>query len=296
MLERIVGIVFPVYALIAIGYGYGRWRRPDMAVANRINMDIFVPALVFAALTSKSFDLARHLSLLIGATAVVLGAGLLSWPVARLLGVASNTFVPPMMFKNSGNMGLPLAALAFGENALPAAVVLFLAENFLHYSLGTWLLDHRASVWTLWRVPVIAATLGGLALSLLHSTVWPPLWLAVNMLGEVSIPLLLFSLGVRLTDSRHGDWKIGLVAAITSPLAGMAMALLANRMLGLSGRDAAMLILFGALPPAVLNYMFAERYRQEPERVASIVLIGNLVALAVIPLVLPWVLAISGQA
>lgn len=295
MLERIVGIVFPVYALIAIGYGYGRWRRPDMAVANRINMDIFVPALVFAALTSKSFDIARHLPLLIGATVVVLGAGLLSWPVARLLGVAGNTFVPPMMFKNSGNMGLPLAALAFGENALPAAVVLFLAENFLHYSLGTWLLDHRASVWTLWRVPVIAATLGGLALSLLHLEPWPPLWLAVKMLGDVSIPLLLFSLGVRLTDSRHDDWKIGLVAAFTSPLAGMAMALLANLVLGLTGRDAAMLILFGALPPAVLNYMFAERYRQEPERVASIVLIGNLVALAVIPLVLPWVLAISGQ-
>lgn len=295
MLERIVGIVFPVYALIAIGYGYGRWRRPDLAVANRINMDIFVPALVFAALTAKSFDIARHLPLLIGATAVVLGAGLLSWPVARLLGVAGNTFVPPMMFKNSGNMGLPLAALAFGENALPAAVVLFLAENFLHYSLGTWLLDHRASVWTLWRVPVIVATLGGLALSLLHWPVWSPLWLAVNMLGDVSIPLLLFSLGVRLTDSRLDDWKIGLAAAFTSPVAGIAMALLANLALGLTGRDAAMLILFGALPPAVLNYMFAERYRQEPERVASIVLIGNLVALAVIPLVLPWVLAISGQ-
>jgi hypothetical protein len=47
-----------------------------------------------------------------------------------------------------------------------------------------------------------------------------------------------------------------------------------------------MLVLFGALPPAVLNYIFAERYRQEPERVASIVLIGNSASLAIIPLTL----------
>ena len=227
---------------------------------------------------------------MLGATAVVLGTGLLAWPVARLLGVANNTFVPPMMFKNSGNMGLPLAVLAFGEAALPAAVVLFFVENFLHYSLGTWMLDHRARLWNLWRVPVIAAALAGLAVSLLHFPLWQPLWLGIKLLGDVSIPLLLFSLGVRLTDSRHADWKISLVGAITSPAAGVLVALLMNLALGLTGRDAAMLILFGALPPAVLNYIFAERYHQEPERVASMVLIGNMASLVIIPLTLAWVL------
>ena len=290
MLERIVGIVFPIYAVVAVGYAYGRWKKPDMAFANRLNMDIFVPALVFAALAAKSFEIERHVPLLLGAIAVVLGTGLLTWPLARLLGVAGNTFVPPMMFKNSGNMGLPLAVLAFGEGALPAAVVLFFVENFLHYSLGTWMLDHHARLWNLWRVPVIGAALAGLAVSLLQFPLWQPLWLGVKMLGDVSIPLLLFSLGVRLTDSRHADWKISIAGALTTPLAGVAVALLANHLLGLSGRDAAMLVLFGALPPAVLNYIFAERYRQEPERVASIVMVGNTASLLVIPLTLAWVL------
>ena len=58
----------------------------------------------------------------------------------------------------------------------------------------------------------------------------------------------------------------------------------------LGGRDAAMLTLFGALPPAVLNYIFAEHYRQDPERVASIVLVGNAASLLIIPLTLAWVL------
>jgi len=290
VIERIAGIVFPIYAVVAVGYAYGRWKKPDMTFANTLNMDIFVPALVFAALASKSFDIAQNLPLLLGATVVVLGTGLLAWPVARLMGVATNTFVPAMMFKNSGNMGLPLAVLAFGEAALPAAVVLFFIENFLHYSLGTWMLGHQAKLWNLWRGPVIAAALAGLAISVLQFPLWQPLWLGVKMLGDVSIPLLLFSLGVRLTDSRHADWKLSIVGAITSPLAGVLVALLMNMLLGLTGRDAAMLILFGALPPAVLNYIFAERYHQEPERVASMVLIGNSASLLIIPLTLAWIL------
>jgi predicted permease len=64
--------------VVAIGYAYGRWKKPDMAFANQLNMDIFVPALVFAALASKSFDIAQNLPLLLGATAVVLGTG--CWP------------------------------------------------------------------------------------------------------------------------------------------------------------------------------------------------------------------------
>ena len=46
----------------------------------------------------------------------------------------------------------------------------------------------------------------------------------------------------------------------------------------------------GVLPPAVLNYIVAERYGQEPETVAAIVIWGNLASLAVIPLTLAAIL------
>ena len=45
-------------------------------------------------------------------------------------------------------------------------------------------------------------------------------------------------------------------------------------------------ILFGALPPAVLNFMVAERYNQEPAKVASMVLISNMASAIVIPIAL----------
>jgi predicted permease len=40
------------------------------------------------------------------------------------------------------------------------------------------------------------------------------------------------------------------------------------------------------LPPAVFNYMIADRYKQEPDKVASIVIVGHLLSLLALPLVL----------
>lgn len=286
MLLRIIAIIFPIFAIVAVGYAYARYKKPDMAFANQLNMDIFVPALVFAALASRDFNLMANWSLALGGVAVVLGSGLIAWPVAKLMKVDTRTLLPPMMFNNSGNMGLPLMVLAFGEQALPLAVVLFFVENVLHYSLGTWMLDHHARLWNLWRVPVIAAAIAGLAVSLLKIELWSPLYIGIKMLGDVSIPLLLFSLGVRLTDSAAKDVKLGLVGAALCPLAGMALAWAVAPLLGLDTMQTGMLLIFGALPPAVLNYIFAEKYKQEPERVASIVMIGNTASLLFIPLAL----------
>jgi predicted permease len=286
MLLRIVAIIFPIFAIVGVGYAYARYKKPDMAFANQLNMDIFVPALVFAALASRDFNLMANWPLALGGIAVVLGSGLIAWPVAKLMKVDTRTLLPPMMFNNSGNMGLPLMVLAFGEQALPLAVVLFFVENVLHYSLGTWMLDHHAKVWNLWRVPVIAAALAGLAVSLLKIELWSPLYIGIKMLGDVSIPLLLFSLGVRLTDSAAKDVKLGLIGAALCPLAGMALAWAVAPLLGLDKMQTGMLLIFGALPPAVLNYIFAEKYKQEPERVASIVMIGNVASLLFIPLAL----------
>ncbi|MCL4725248.1 MAG: AEC family transporter, partial [Rhodocyclaceae bacterium] len=265
---------------------YGRRHKPDMALANQLNMDVFVPALVFAALAGKSFDLLGYQALALGGIAVVLGSGLAAWPLARLLRVDAKTFLPPMMFNNSGNMGLPLAVLAFGEAALPAAVVLFLVENLLHFSLGAWMLDHRARLATLWRMPMMLAALAGLAMSLSGIALWPPLVTAIRMLGDISIPLLLFALGVRLAGASFHAWGIGLAGAVARPVLGMLIAWGAGRALGLSTEHQAMLLVFGALPPAVLNYVFAERYAQEPDKVASIVMVGNVAALLFIPVAL----------
>lgn len=283
---RIISIVFPLFAIAALGYFIGRRSQPDLGYMNKLNMDVFVPALVFAALAAEDFRIGEFVPLALAGLVVIVGTGAIAFALARASGLASKTLVPPMMFNNCGNLGLPLAVLAFGEQALAPAVVLFMISNFLHFSYGVWLLDHNMRFTSIWRVPSVLATVAGLGVSGLGLELWKPFMQAVDMLGDVVIPLMLFSLGVRLADARFSAWRLGLFAAVARPLAGLAIAAPLLLIFDLPPEQRALLLVFGALPPAVLNYIFAERYGQEPEKVASMVLIGNLAAVVVLPIVL----------
>ena len=108
-----------------------------------------------------------------------------------------------------------------------------------------------------WPLPLLALTFGDQALG------------AAVVLVET---LLQFSLGT---------WF-----AVATPLTGMLVAWMYGSMAGLSRNEQDILFIFGTLPPAVVNFIFAERYQQEPDKVASIVIIGNAAALLFIPLAL----------
>lgn len=289
-LLRIISIVFPVFAIVIVGWLYGRKRDVDMAHSNQTNLDIFVPALVFSALADRSFDLAGHQDFAIGALLMILGCGLIGWLVARVTGIADKVLVPTAMFNNSANLGLPVALLAFGQEGLAAAVVMFIITNLVHFSFGNWYLDHHAKWWNAWRYPVILAAIAGLVVSFLGVVIWEPLRVGIKMLGDVSIPLALFSLGIRISQSHPKALGIGVVGAIVRPISGILLTWLIATLLGMQGEQKAILIIYGALPPAMINYVFAERYKQHPDEVAAIVLIGNIAAVLVIPLVLAVVL------
>jgi predicted permease len=289
-MSQVISIIFPIFAIVLAGFLYARYRGTDMVAANRLNIEIFTPALIFSILSSEGFDLVQYADLAIGTAIVVLGTGLLVWPLTRLFNWPLPVFLPPMMFNNSGNMGLPLALFAFGEKALPAAMIMFLVENTLHFSVGNGIVTKSFSPLKLLRMPMLVATFAGIAVSMTQFPIWSPLAKSIDLLGEICIPLMLFSLGVRMTGVNLKDWQIGLTGAVLGPAVSVAIAVAILPWLNLSELETAQLIVFAALPPAVLNYLVAERYDIDPPRVAAIVLLGNLASVVVIPLALLWIL------
>ncbi|CAH1043357.1 AEC family transporter [Halomonas sp. TD01] len=286
MIGHILATLLPVFLIAGCGAVYGRYRNPDIRSLNTLNMELFVPLLVFAVLADRQAPLADYAWLATAAVAVVLGSGLVLWPIAKWLSLDAKVFLPPMMFNNSGNMGVPLLVLAFGPEALPAAVVVFIVEMLLHFSVGLYMLDPRTPLWRLLRMPIVAASLAGLVVNV--ADVALPSWLleAMHMLGGICIPLMLFALGVRLLEIDFNDWRTGLLGAVLCPLSGLVIALPLMWLLPLNPLQTAVLLVFAALPPAVLNYLVAEQYKLAPQKVASLVLIGNLGSLIVMPLTL----------
>lgn len=283
---RIADVIVPVFLIVAIGYGYGYKNRPDLSAFNRIALDVLAPLLVYSALAAKDFRLADHVTLLIGGAVLILGSGLLAWPLARALKAQPRTLVPVVMFNNCGNMGLPLALLAFGSEHFGAAVALFAVSNLLHFSLGARITSTSARSRDLLTSPLMIATLLGFASAM--TDLRPPevLLSGMKLLGDALLPMMLFALGVRLTALTRAGLAMGFLGAFARPLIGLAIGIPLAWALGLEGAARGQLLLFAALPPAVIQFMLAERYQQEPDKVGAMIMLGNALAVLFVPLAL----------
>ena len=282
---RIVEIVLPVLVIIVMGYAIGRlWNKPDMRVVNRLNLDVFGPFLVLANLSDKSVDLLSLWPLVVASIVIVIGSGLIAWPFAKVSRQDPRTFVPPMMFNNCGNMGLPLALFAFGPIGVAGMVALFTTSNLLHFTLGAFIVHKHAELKLLAKSPMVWATVIGAALGLTGTHLPDSVHAPMKMIGDCTIPVMLLSLGVRMLDVKREDFSNSLLGAAVCPLTGLLMAGIIVQYLPMSKEQIGLVYLFGALPPAGLNFLVADYYKQEPEKVASIVLVGNIASIVFIPL------------
>lgn len=286
LLARIADVIIPVFLIVAIGYGYARRSPPDLSTFNRIALDVLAPVLVYSALAAKDFRLADHMPLLIGGTVLILGSGLVAWPLGRLFGAQPRTLVPVVMFNNCGNMGLPLALLAFGPANFGAAVALFSVSNLFHFSVGARITSRLARTRDLLTSPLMIGTALGFASAL--TDVRPPevVLSGLKLLGDALLPMMLFALGVRLTSLTRAGLALGMLGALARPLIGLAIGIPLAWTLGLEGAAKGQLLLFAALPPAVMQFMLAERYQQEPDKVAAMIMLGNALAVVFVPLAL----------
>jgi hypothetical protein len=286
LIARITDVIIPVFLIVAIGYGYARRSVPDMSVFNRIALDVLAPLLVYSALASRDFRMADHTALLIGGTVLILLSGLLAWPLAKAFGAQPRTLVPVVMFNNCGNMGLPLALLAFGPANFGAAVALFSVSNLLHFSLGARITSRLARTRDLLTSPLMIGTALGFLSAL--TDVRPPdvVLSGLKLLGDALLPMMLFALGVRLTALTRSGLALGLLGALARPVIGLAIGIPLAWALGLEGAARGQLLLFAALPPAVMQFMLAERYHQEPDKVGAMIMLGNALAILFVPLAL----------
>lgn len=287
---RIFEITFPIFAIVAAGLVYGRKFKPDMALPNRLIIDVFLPCLLFGVVYERAGVTGLFGNLALGITIVIFLSGVISFFVSKLFSINPRSLCPPIMFANAGNLGLPLVILSFGEAALPAAVICFIVCNFFHITFGSYLLNKQQNMLKVFLSPMILAVLLALILSILNINISYTILEPIRMMGNICVPLMLFSLGVRLKDIKLSEWKIGMIAALLAPACGVTIVFLIIPFIELTRLEQGVLFLFGVLPPAVMNYMFAEHYNQEPSKVAAMVLFGNAFSIVSIPLALVYVL------
>lgn len=281
--------VIQVFLLIAAGFVFAHWKKISLSSVTEIIVYLGTPSLVFTSLVGKPLYAADLAILASGIGAIYAGVGLLVWLYFMAFRFHSRGFALPALFMNAGNMGIPLALFAFGQAGLQRATLLLVMCTFLQFSLGIYILQGRGNWAEIFRLPLIYATLAALGFNLLQVKL-PELWLQpLAMLGQATIPIMLISLGYRLHEVESLQWGHALGGALVRIFGGFAVANLAVYLIGAQGVNRQVLLLYGALPAAVINFVLTEKYRQDPGLAASIVVISTLISVLSIPLVL-WLI------
>ena len=287
MIEQLFNVVAPVFISIALGWGWAKAGRAyETGLVSSLVMTIGAPCLVFSTLSSLTIPF--HLIGQMGSAAlVVIGLSAVVGSIAlQIMGFPKRAFLPPIMFANIGNMGLPLCLFAFGKPGLTLAIVVFAAVSVTQFTVGAWLYSNEANAGALLKMPIIYAVF--LSLIVLVSGVKPPPWVArtTELLGGFTIPMMLLTLGVSLAQLRVENIKRALTLSLLRLGIGFLTGLLVASMFQLPWPARGVLILQSSMPAAVFNYLLAHRYDCYANETAGVVVISTVLALVMLPLLL----------
>ncbi|MGB3556359.1 MAG: AEC family transporter [Jannaschia sp.] len=283
----VLEIVAPVFLLAAIGFVWVRLGIDyDTAFVTRLAMTLAVPCLVFVALARGDIDpdAAGRLGL---ATLIVYAAMFAAFfGICRVMSLDLRTYWAPLVFGNTGNLGLPLALFAFGETGLGYAVVVFSVTAILQFTAGIWIVSGGGNPLRAIREPMVAATLLG-ALFLWRGWTLPDVAMnALDLVGQMGIPLMLITLGVAMARIRPAGLlpMAGLAIVKVIVCAGLAFGI--GTAFGLDRVTLGVLVVQLATPVAVSSYLLAAKYGADAQPVAGLVVISTLLSVAILPLIL----------
>lgn len=262
---------------------------------SRLVMNIGGPCLVLSSLTTMKIDLAEMGNIVWIALLVMLIMGISGWVVTRLYSLDIRSYLPPLLFPNVGNAGLSVCLFAFGKEGLALALVYFLVIVFLQLTIGIFIfssgmgsLAERLKDFI--RQPFLwAMLLGILFLKIDYTT---PKWFdnTVGLLGELTIPLMLITLGVSLASLKISAWRRSLGFSCIRVFGGLASAWCLCEFLDVTGLSRGVVLLQASMPVAVFNYLFAHRYNRNPGDVAGMVVVSTLLAFAMLPFLISYLI------
>ena len=289
MLRVFFEVVLPVALVAVLGGLVGRWRKVPVAPVSALAFYLLSPALVFHSLatTDVSAEVSVKIVLVMLASYVVMYAASTLWslavghPAPMRAAFALGATTP-----NVGNMGLPVALLAFGQPGLQIAVMNFVAGALMVNSAGLVIASTAGGIkWgQIWLVPfcypALYAAIGGVIVNVTNVTLPVALDAPITSLSNAAVPVMLIVLGLQLRDAGGREHILDTVAVNIGRLTiAPVVAWFAATALGLAGDVRGTLVVLAAMPTAVIVTIMATEFKAEPNFVTRIVVTTTLASM-----------------
>jgi predicted permease len=287
LVVEIVSVVVPVFSIIALGLIFARWQKnPDIRFVTEFITYISAPTLVFYSLLDKALTFDNFYPILASSFVVAILGIVAGSAAAKKLTAGSPAATLTVAFMNSGNMGLPISYFAFGKEGLAAATIFFVAMSIVHYTVGSIIAGGRGKLKEALLLPLTPAAIAAILLNRAQVSLPLVIERPLELLADTAIPLMLFTLGVRLSTIKAYDKRTSLTLGALRFLFGLIAGLGCVYLFRLQGIPAYIVILQATMPPAIFNFILCEKFGKRPELAASTILAGTILSVLTIPLVL----------
>ena len=286
---KLFEVLFPVFFVIGIGYYLGKNNpKIDTTFITSFAANIGTPAMVIYAITSTgiNFEIFRdyfwYYLLAIGLFVMV---GIFTLYLLKTKDIVRE--LPPLIFPNTGNMGLPICMFAYGSKGLGVSASITSLIILCHFTLGVFLADRKFNLNVILKNPPFYAIIFS-AIMLFYGIKMPVFVVnTTEWLMYVTIFLILMSLGIALTRLKVFSLSNALISSFTRMIIGPAIGFLLIFIFNLKGFAAGVLLIQCSMPSAVLNYLVGSIYSPKKivDSIASTIVVSTLISFVTIPIV-----------
>ena len=311
-MSRILVIVAPVFGVILLGYALGKLRLVNdkaMYFLSAVVFKALLPLMLFEKMLKVGFPADVDWSYL----AVYFGAGTVMFVCgacyARFgFGLAPDSqgiFGFASSYSNTWLIGLPLVLSAYGEAAtVPLFMLLGVNALIMLPGLTVVLESCTGNLTTVggaaWRSfrgacsnPIVIGLTAGFIGGALELRLPPPLDVAGEWVGHITIPCALLVMGLTISRFRAAAYLreaagLGLFKIIGHPLLTWVVG---KYVLQLEPLWLAIAVIVAAAPPGINVFLFSHYYRVSTPAIITTVVTATLCSMLTLPLVL-WIVGV----
>ncbi len=279
-------LLLPLFLLVAGGWLLGgRWKLSQETLL-RVISDFFMPMLVFEALYRSDVSADMIVRLGLAVTFITLTLALAARGTATVTRSSWAALAMPVVFMNSGFLGIPLMDLWGGAPAMSLMIVYDQLSTVFLFTFGLFISTggvNRRGFQAIVSSPMLWAVILGFGLRFAAVPVPEALLAAFEFGGAPAPPLAAFALGCSLSGSRLRIGREVVVGCILRFGVGFAVGYAATVLFGITGLPRTIVIVASALPAAVFAYVLPARYGATSAAPRDIVVVSTVLAILTIP-------------
>ena len=289
-LLHVANVIVPVLVCVLVGFGFAKFKLPfDHGMVSSLVANVGYPALILSHLAAQHISVGAFFDMLGAAATMVALFTVGGFAFLSIVGLPKRGFLTSMMLSNVGNIGLPVAYLAYGEEGLAYAIAFVVVVLAGIFTVGMWIPMGKLRFGDVVRSPVIYSVVVAVVLMATDAKLPAMLDSTFTILGGLAIPLMLLTLGHTLATLRMGVLWRGVYLTLFHLAMAVGVAFAIVEMFGFTGTERGVVILQCMMPVSVAVYLWIELYAPEyaPD-VASFIVVSTVATVAVLPIVLTY--------